>query len=58
MNDRFVFMASYNEMRNGFTFLRVALAKKFGQTRSVKSLLSTKQEGFSSNSKAWLNESI
>lgn len=37
MNDRFVFMTSYNEMRNYFTFLRVGVAKKFGQTCSVKS---------------------
>lgn len=46
MNDRFVFMTSYTEMRNDFTFLRVGIAKKFGQTCSVKSLLSTKQEHF------------
>lgn len=58
MNDKFVFMASYNEMRNYFTFLRVGIAKKFGKTCSVKSWLSKKQEAFSSNLKAWFNENI
>lgn len=46
MNDRFVFMTSYNEMRNDFTFLREGIIKKFGQTCSVKSCFQQTEKHF------------
>lgn len=46
MNDRFVSMTSYNEMRNDFTFLRVGIAKKFGQTCNMKSCFQQSEKHF------------
>lgn len=46
MNDRFVFMTSYNEMRNDFTFLTAGIMKKIGQTYSVKSCFQQTEKHF------------